>query len=74
MEFKQLFSIYFGKEFLSFRNNLLLSSGLHSTKKDHFFVFSSESEKENSNKQGASKLITEISKAEVGNDVKLSVI
>ena len=57
-----------------FRNNLLLSSGLHSTKKEHFWVFSTESEKEYSNKQGASKCITKTSKTEVGNDVKLSVI
>ena len=74
MEFKELFWISFGKEFLSFRNNLILSSGLHSTKKDHFFVFSTESEKEYSNKQGASKFITQTSKTEVGNNVKLGVI
>ena len=47
---------------------------IHSTKKDNFLVFSTESEKEYSNKHGAWKFITETSKTEVGNDVKLSVI
>ena len=73
MEFKELFWISFGKESLSFRNNLLLLSGLHSTKKD-CFVFSTESEQEYSNKQGAWKFITKTRKTEVGNDVKLSVL
>ena len=47
---------------------------IHSTKKDNFLVFSTESEKEYSNKHGAWKCITEKWKAEVGNDVKLNVI
>ena len=42
----------------------MLSSALHSTKKDHFFAFSTESEKEYSNKQEASKFITQTSKTE----------
>ena len=73
MEFKEL-SWISGKPFLWFRNNLLLSSGLYSTKKGNFLVSFTEWEKDNSNKQEAWKFITKTSKTEVGNDVKLSVI
>ena len=63
----------YGKVFLGFGNHLDISPGLFWTKKEHFFVYSSELEKWYSSKQGASKFTAKISKTEVEKNVKLSV-
>ena len=64
----------FHKGVFSFRNHLHISPGFSSTKKDHFLVFSFESEKWYSNTQGVAKFITKISKTDVEEDIKLSAI
>ena len=63
-----------GKEFLSFTIYLLISRGLRSTKEYHFLILLPESEKEQSNKQGASKFSSNTSKPEMKNVKKSSVI
>ena len=73
MGFKES-SWIFGKEFLSFTIHLFISWGLRSTKVYQFLILLPESEKEQSNKQGASKFSSKTSKPEVKNVKKSSVI